>query len=202
MSHGPRANLRGDQALLDLSPKTRLSHHRQRRRRRRSPGRRPARRPAHVPAQAKLSPSTGPSSIGRSAVDESLVTGESMPVTKTTGDPVIGGTINAQRRRRWKPNRSASTPCWPVDRAHGLRSATLPRTIQSDGRLRSPASSCRSSSSPSSRSSCGPGRTRPKLVISPVAAVAVLIIAAPAHSDWPHPCRSWSASAVAPASAS
>ncbi|MDB5572788.1 MAG: copper-translocating P-type ATPase [Hyphomicrobiales bacterium] len=31
---------------------------------------------------------------GRSAVDESMVTGESMPVTKAAGDTLIGGTVN------------------------------------------------------------------------------------------------------------
>jgi Cu+-exporting ATPase len=31
---------------------------------------------------------------GRSAIDESMVTGESMPITKTVGDKVIGGTMN------------------------------------------------------------------------------------------------------------
>jgi Cu+-exporting ATPase len=32
---------------------------------------------------------------GRSAIDESMITGESMPATRTVGDPVIGGTLNS-----------------------------------------------------------------------------------------------------------
>jgi Cu+-exporting ATPase len=39
-------------------------------------------------------PVDGEAVEGRSSVDESMVTGESMPVTKSVGDKVVGGTIN------------------------------------------------------------------------------------------------------------
>ncbi|MES2209999.1 MAG: heavy metal translocating P-type ATPase [Chloroflexota bacterium] len=42
---------------------------------------------------------------GRSAVDESMVTGESMPVTKESGDEVIGGTLNTSGSFRFEATR-------------------------------------------------------------------------------------------------
>ena len=39
-------------------------------------------------------PVDGVVTAGRSAIDESMVTGESMPLTKSVGDHVIGGTVN------------------------------------------------------------------------------------------------------------
>jgi Cu+-exporting ATPase len=41
-------------------------------------------------------PTDGVVETGHSAVDESLATGESMPVDKAAGDPVIGATVNRQ----------------------------------------------------------------------------------------------------------
>ncbi|MDR7485061.1 MAG: copper-translocating P-type ATPase [Armatimonadota bacterium] len=42
---------------------------------------------------------------GETAIDESLVTGESMPVAKRPGDPVTGGTINQSGAVRFKATR-------------------------------------------------------------------------------------------------
>jgi len=49
-----------------------------------------------VKANEKV-PTDGEITEGETSVDESMVTGESLPVEKRTGDPVIGGTINGNR---------------------------------------------------------------------------------------------------------
>ncbi|MBK7189240.1 MAG: heavy metal translocating P-type ATPase [bacterium] len=71
---------------------------------------------------------------GRSSVDESMITGEPLPVTRDVDDEVIGGTLNVDdrlligprawvRRRRWRRSsswsrrrRTARRPCscWPT----------------------------------------------------------------------------------------
>jgi Cu2+-exporting ATPase len=45
---------------------------------------------------------------GESAIDESMVTGESLPISKHTGDEVIGGTVNGSGSLRFKATKVGS----------------------------------------------------------------------------------------------
>src|SRR5262249_7731516 len=47
-------------------------------------------------------PGDGEGICGESGVDESMLTGESLPVHKTTGDRVIGGTVNTTGAFRYR----------------------------------------------------------------------------------------------------
>ncbi len=53
-------------------------------------------------------PVDGQVSAGESTVDESMVTGESLPVSKKTGDEVIGGTLNGAGSLRFTATRVGS----------------------------------------------------------------------------------------------
>ena len=70
---------------------------------------------------------------GSSVVDESMVTGESMPVAKRVGDRIIGGTVNGTGAFVFRADRVGRKPCWPASwpwlrkrSAHARRSSASP----------------------------------------------------------------------------
>ena len=118
---------------------------------------------------------------GTSAVDESMVTGEPMPVEKEPGDKVTGGTVNGTGSFVMRAERVGSDTLLAQIVADGRARRSAPARRSSGWRTASRAGSCRRSSpsrsSPSSSGRCsGP---RAGLGYALVNAVAVLIIACP-----------------------
>ena len=65
---------------------------------------------------------------GRSAVDESMVSGEPLPVEKTAGARVVGGTVNGTGTLLMEAERVGQRHAARADRAHGRRGAAEPGT--------------------------------------------------------------------------
>ena len=63
---------------------------------------------------------------GRSSLDESMVTGESLPVSKSTGAEVIGGTINQTGALMVEANKVGRDTLLARIRRHGCRGAAKP----------------------------------------------------------------------------
>ena len=71
---------------------------------------------------------------GRSSLDESMVTGESMPVTKEAGGKVIGGTLNPAGGFVMRADKVGRDTHAGADRADGGGGAAQPRADPAPGR--------------------------------------------------------------------
>lgn len=97
---------------------------------------------------------------GRSALDEALVTGEAMPVTKSLETPSSAAPSTRPARCSCAPTGSVGTRCWRGS-WRWWRRLSDPAHRSSGWPTVSPPDSCRlSSRSPSSRSSSGPPSAR------------------------------------------
>ena len=76
-------------------------------------------------------------------VDESMVTGESMPVAKEAGDKVIGGTLNQTGSFVMRADKVGRDTLLAADRADGRARRSAPARRSSGSPIRSPAGSCR-----------------------------------------------------------
>ena len=132
---------------------------------------------------------------GRSAIDESMVTGESMPVTKTAGDTVVGGTLNrtgALVIRAEKVGRDTMLARIVAMVAQAQRSrAPIQRLADTVSAWFVPAVIAIAVVAFVVWALVGPD---PSLAYALVVAVSVLIIACPCALGWPRRCRSWSGS--------
>ena len=117
---------------------------------------------------------------GRSSVDESMVTGEAMPVTKAAGDPVIGATINQTGAFRFRATKVGADTVLAqiirlVQQAQGSK-APIQRLADSVSRVFVPAVIFVAIATFVVWFDVGPD---PALTRGLIAAVAVLIIACP-----------------------
>ena len=117
---------------------------------------------------------------GRSTIDESMVTGESLPVAKASGDPVIGATINQTGTFRMRAGRVGRDTVLAqivrmVQRAQASK-APIQRLADTASGVFVPAVIVIALASFASWYVVGPA---PSLTLALVSAVAVLIIACP-----------------------
>ena len=82
---------------------------------------------------------------GASAVDESMITGEPMPVEKQPGDRVTGGTVNGTGSFVMRAERVGQRDAAGADRADGERGAAQPRADSAAGGSWWRRTSCRRS---------------------------------------------------------
>ncbi len=76
-------------------------------------------------------PTDGAVTEGRSSVDESMVSGEPIPVEKTVDAKLVGGTMKTGRQRGRKLTQLLFDPVNHVEGVIPCRITTMPPTVQS-----------------------------------------------------------------------